>query len=132
MAKNTLKNQQKEDSPKVAEQNKKSSGKSSKSGSSSGIRAFFADQRVKTISGLVLAAFASYLFLACLSYLFSGGQDQHLILSDSNTAGEVYRNWMGKMGAHLAHFFMFNYLGVGAFFIAFMLFLYAIRFAFNK
>lgn len=116
----------------MAEQNKKST----KSNGSSGIRAFFADPRVKTITGLILAAFSAYLFLACVSYLLSGGHDQHLIMGnqaeDASVATEAYRNWMGKMGAHLAHFFMFNYLGVGSFFIAFVLFLFAVRYAFKK
>lgn len=136
VAKNTLKNQQKEEQPKVADQKKKSSGKAEKSASSSGVRAFLADPRVKTIAGVITAAFACVLFLACLSYLFSGGHDQHLVLSqnssESFSENEPYHNWMGKMGAHLAHFLMFNYLGVGAFFVAFILFLYSVRFAFKK
>lgn len=34
---------------------------------------------------------------------------------------------MGKIGAHIAHFFMYDYFGVGAFFLAFLLFLVGVK-----
>ncbi len=107
---------------------------SSGSGRPSGRWAFVRDQRVQRIAGMFITAFSIFLFAACVSYLFSGGKDQYLVLSESpQDAGDVlYANWMGKMGAHLAHFFMYNYLGVGAFFMCLVLFLWGIHVAFRK
>ncbi|MCC6600168.1 MAG: DNA translocase FtsK, partial [Crocinitomicaceae bacterium] len=114
---------------------RKAEKSSSGSGKTSGIVAFFQDTRVKKIAGIFLAFFSVYLFLSCCSYLFSGGHDQHLIVG--NNEGQLaelprYANWMGKIGAHLAHFFMYRFFGVGAFFVAFMFFLYGARIAFNR
>ncbi len=109
--------------------------KKNNSSSSSGWKAFITDPRVIKITGIVVLSFGAYLFLACLAYLFTGGHDQHLIqgTSEANFSdNEPYKNWMGKMGAHLAHFFMFTYLGVGAFFVSFMLFLWGWKIAFAK
>jgi DNA segregation ATPase FtsK/SpoIIIE, S-DNA-T family len=105
-------------------------------GKFTGIRAFVSDARVRKIFGLFLVIFSIYLFIACISYLFSGGQDQYLILETGDTPQEteepLYANWMGRMGAHLAHFFMFNYIGIGAFFLCLMLFLWGFRIAFRR
>ncbi|MFY7708331.1 MAG: DNA translocase FtsK 4TM domain-containing protein, partial [Flavobacteriales bacterium] len=114
----------------MAEKSKKNSS------SNSSLKSFLQDPRVKKIGGFLLLSFSIYLFLACLSYVFTGGHDQHLIRGTSKVESfsdqEPYRNWMGKAGAHLAHFFMFKYLGVGSFFIAFMCFLYGVKIAFQK
>lgn len=135
MAKNTPKNTAKQKAePEVAAAAKKKNNASS-SGTSS-FKNFMSDPRVKKIAGIFIAAFGVYLFLACLSYLISGGHDQYLITGDTTVSDfsehEPFRNWMGKIGAHLAHFFMFTYLGIGAFFVAFVLFLWGVRVAFNR
>ncbi|MFO0362064.1 MAG: DNA translocase FtsK 4TM domain-containing protein [Flavobacteriales bacterium] len=98
------------------------------------MRNFLNDERVRRISGIFLAVFSLYLFAACFSYLISGGSDQYLILApaDSVSSDVLYANWMGKIGAHLAHFFMYNYLGVGAFFLCLITFLWGVRVAFRK
>jgi len=111
------------------------SRKTASSAKLSGWRKLMADERFRKISGIVLLVFSVYLFVACLSYLFSGGTDQHLILSPQpDTQGPVtlYANWMGKMGAHLAHFFMFNYIGIGAFLLCLTGFVTAVYIAFRK
>lgn len=135
MAKNTPKNTTKQNAePEVAAATKKKNTSSS-SGTSS-VKNFLNDPRVKKITGIFLAAFGVYLFLACLSYLISGGHDQYLITGDTSVSDfsehEPFHNWMGKIGAHLAHFFMFTYLGIGAFFVAFILFLWGVRVAFKR
>lgn len=111
---------------------KTTSSKTSKTG---GFRAFINDPRVLKIIGIILFSFGAYLFFACLSYLFTGGHDQHLIQGagqENFSENEPYKNWMGKMGAHLAHFFMFTYLGVGAFFVSFIVFIWGWKIAFTK
>ena len=135
MAKNTLKNNSTEDEETPTPTTKKNV-KSKSAKSSSGFWAFMQDPRVKKISGVFLLLFGCFLFLACLSYLFTGSHDQYLITGNTNVADfsdhEPYSNWMGKMGAHIAHFFMFTYLGVGAFFLSFIVFLWGIKVALNK
>lgn len=135
MARNTLKNNSQDEEETPAPTPKKNV-KSKSSKSSSGFWAFMQDPRVKKISGIFLILFGCFLFLACVSYLFTGSHDQYLITGNTDVADfsdhEPYSNWMGKMGAHIAHFFMFNYLGVGAFFLSFVVFLWGIRVAFDK
>lgn len=74
-------------------------------------------------TGLLLGTF--YLILACVSFLFSGDHDLHLILGgDASTRiadAPQYENWMGKMGAWAAYILMFKGFGVGAFFIGYIL-----------
>ncbi|MBM3427488.1 MAG: DNA translocase FtsK [Bacteroidetes bacterium] len=74
-------------------------------------------------TGLLLGTF--YLILACVSFLFSGEHDLHLILGgDASTRiadAPQYENWMGKMGAWAAYILMFKGFGVGAFFISYIL-----------
>lgn len=135
MAKNTSKNTSKEPQEPVASDTSKKS-KSKGSASSSGFSAFMKDPRVKKIAGVFLSLFGIYLFLACLSYLISGGHDQYLITGQQSPSdfseNEPYHNWMGKIGAHLAHFFMFTYIGVGAFFVSLIVFLWGVRVTFQK
>ena len=132
------KNEYRKNTPdEIPEEKPKSTGGKQKesSGKVSGFRAFLADERVRKIGGIFLVLFSAYLFVACLSYLFSGGKDHYLILAPPDavvTETTLYANWMGKVGAHLAHIFMFNYMGVGAFFLSFMLFLWGVKIAFRK
>jgi len=135
VAKNTIKNNSQEDEETPTPTTKKNA-KSKSSKSSSGFWAFMQDPRVKKISGIFLILFGCFLFLACLSYLFTGSHDQYLITGNTDVADfsdhEPYSNWMGKMGAHIAHFFMFTYLGVGAFFLSLIVFLWGVKVALNK
>jgi DNA segregation ATPase FtsK/SpoIIIE, S-DNA-T family len=134
VAKNEFKKEIREEAPEEAPKAKKPA-KAASGDRVSGIRAFLADERFRRIAGIFISLFALYLFVSCLSYLFSGGRDQHLILAQGEpgpTAETLYANWMGKVGAHLAHWFMFNYIGVGAFFLSLILFIWGFRVAFRK
>ena len=128
MAKNTFRETE-NNAPEEQASKPQKEKKSAKAGKSSGLKAFFTDPRVQKIMGIFLTGFSLFLFLACLSYLFSGSADQYLILGDHATNGSTtpYANWMGKIGAHIAHFFMYDYFGVGAFFLAFLLFLVGVK-----
>ncbi len=73
-------------------------------------------------TGLLLGTF--YLILACTSFLFNGNHDLHLILGGDASShisdAPQYDNWMGKMGATAAYWFMYKGFGVGAFFLAYI------------
>ena len=79
---------------------------------------FFADERVKFVIGIFITAFAVYLFIACLSYLFSWKFDDSLTNSEIVSAADVTaKNWSGKSGLFLARLLMAYGFGLGAFFI---------------
>ncbi|MDZ4750539.1 MAG: DNA translocase FtsK [Flavobacteriales bacterium] len=133
MAKNTIKDLPKEDLPeeeleKPKKKKKKETPVYEKTG---GIRGFFADQRVKKIIGIFMVLGALFLFTSFVSYLFTATHDLRLVLetdSERLLSQEVpYKNVMGKMGAHVAYFFMNKYFGIGALFLAFLLFLWGMK-----
>lgn len=126
MAKNTLKkdieNEAEEAAPKSAK-NRKNTANGGRFGK---ILAFVQDARVRKIGGIFIVLFSIYSLIAFISYLFTGIHDERLI-NAVNTEHEPYRNFMGKIGAMLAWFFMNRNLGVGALFISFVSFLWGIR-----
>ena len=70
--------------------------------------------------GAFFFAFASFLTLASVSYLFSWRADQSLLNTGISEflfdfKNLVPQNIMGKMGAFLAHTFIYNGFGIGAF-----------------
>ena len=72
------------------------------------------------IVGGFFFAFATFLTLASISYLFSWRTDQSLLNAGVNEflfdfKNLVPKNIMGKMGAFLAHTFIYNGFGIGAF-----------------
>lgn len=129
MARNTLKNKEEEpEAPAPKASKKKSSdGGGARFGK---IGAFFADRRVQKILGIFLVGFSIFTLLACVSYLFTGEHDLRLVLGQ-NTGGlstqEPYKNLAGKMGAHVAWFFMNKFFGIGALFLPLVLFLVGVR-----
>jgi S-DNA-T family DNA segregation ATPase FtsK/SpoIIIE len=92
--------------------------------------AFLADRRVQKILGIFLVGFSIFTLLACVSYLFTGEHDLRLVLGQ-NAGGlstqEPYKNLAGKMGAHVAWFFMNKFFGIGALFLPLVLFLIGVR-----
>jgi S-DNA-T family DNA segregation ATPase FtsK/SpoIIIE len=70
--------------------------------------------------GSLFFAFALFLSLASISYLFSWRTDQSILNTGVNEflfdfKNLVPKNMMGKMGALLAHTFIYNGFGIGAF-----------------
>jgi len=79
----------------------------------------------KKIWGIVLALVSAYLFMAILSYLFTWKHDQ-AILSESFmeyyfTGDSVVDNYLGKLGASLAHKLVYLYLGLASLFVPVLL-----------
>jgi S-DNA-T family DNA segregation ATPase FtsK/SpoIIIE len=98
------------------EENTKKSGKTSKDPPRS--KSFFTDERIKFVLGGLMAGFALYLLLACISYLFWWKTDQSLPDSDIISGPEIeVNNWMGKSGHFLAKMIVSYGFGYGAFFI---------------
>jgi DNA segregation ATPase FtsK/SpoIIIE, S-DNA-T family len=95
------------------------------------ISTFLADTRVKKIIGISFTAIAIFIFLSCVSYIFTGNHDLRLIQDDTAAANfaenEAYSNVTGKAGAHVAWFFMHRFFGLAALLIPFLLFLFGVR-----
>ncbi len=129
MARNTLKNKEEEQEDTAP---KASAKKSAGSGTArfGKLGAFLADRRVQKILGIFLVGFSIFTLLACVSYLFTGEHDLRLVLGQ-NAGGlstqEPYKNLAGKMGAHVAWFFMNKFFGIGALFLPLILFLVGVR-----
>ena len=74
------------------------------------------------ILGILLIFLAIALLLSFISYFITGNNDQSLIneLTDRSAKAE---NWLGKFGAYLANFFLYQGFGVASFIFVRVLFL---------
>lgn len=68
------------------------------------------NRTLRVISGVVLALFVIMLALSCISYMFTGADDQNV------QAGERYGNLLGRAGYVISYAVM-NRMGVSAFFL---------------
>ncbi|KXK27513.1 MAG: cell division protein FtsK [Bacteroidetes bacterium OLB12] len=114
MAENTYKS----NTFKKPEKEKKSKSSKSKSRFSFG---FFKDPRFILALGFFLLITSLYLFVAFVSYLFTGKADQSVVLAFFDTSlaesGQEVDNWLGLYGAITSHFLIHQWLGISAFFI---------------
>lgn len=99
-------------------------GRSSKNKFSWG---FLKDPRLKLAAGLSFMFLAVYLFLALLSYLFTGKADHSIVEAIGTSSwvesGHETQNWLGLYGAITSHYFIFRWFGVASFLIPPLLFL---------
>ncbi|MFL0108806.1 DNA translocase FtsK [Tenacibaculum maritimum] len=86
------------------------------------VTTFLKDRQTQTILGAFLILFALFLCIAFISFFFSWQQDQ----STLNQFGDktiLSKNLLGKIGAKLSHFFIYDGFGLGAFTLPFLFFL---------
>jgi S-DNA-T family DNA segregation ATPase FtsK/SpoIIIE len=89
------------------------------------------------IAGGVLLLFSVFVTLASVSYLFSWRADQS-ILDDGivnfvfDLTENIPANFMGKLGAFFAHFFIYNGIGIGAFLLYPIFFIIGYNLYFNR
>lgn len=98
--------------------------KATKKKNNNGIRAigaFFKSRQTQTIIGVFFILFSIFLFVAFLSFFFSWQEDQSIIsqFTDKNITS---KNWLGKIGATLSHFCIYEGFGIGAFLLPYLLF----------
>jgi S-DNA-T family DNA segregation ATPase FtsK/SpoIIIE len=97
----------------------------------------FDSKRLKVILGSTMTLLSIYLFLACLSYLFTWTEDQDRILQRSfldyifDTTEAPVQNWLGKFGAWTSHLLIYRLFGITSFGICFLLFVSGIRVLFD-
>ncbi len=97
---------------------------------------FLKDRRVQLTVGLFLLLSAVFIFVACVSYLFTGKADQSVIESIAETgmiaSGREAANWMKLWGAYASHFLIFKWFGIAAFLIPPFLFVGGYKIVFGK
>ncbi len=91
------------------------------------------DLKKSTVLGLFLVLASVFLALSFTSYLIDGFSDQSQLANLQWTdAEEKVNNWMGKIGAWVAHQVMYNGFGVAAFAFPFLLFVVSMRVLLRK
>lgn len=119
-------------------QGKSSSAKTSTKANKSpqkGLLEFLADSRTRTVVGLFFILIAAFLSLAFVSYLIDGFADQSQLRNlweKILNPEETVNNWMGKLGAALAHKFIYNWFGIAAFLFPFLSLLIGFQILFRK
>ena len=86
------------------------------------IFAFLKTRQAQTILGTFLILFSAFLCIAFISFFFNWQEDQSSLtkLTDITVRSE---NLLGKIGANLSHFFIYNGFGIGAFIIPLQIFI---------
>jgi S-DNA-T family DNA segregation ATPase FtsK/SpoIIIE len=74
-------------------------------------------ENTRFIIGLLLVVFAIYMLVVFISYVITGKADQDSLSIKTPDTGFIYRNWGGKFGFGISHYFIFKGFGLGSFFI---------------
>lgn len=86
------------------------------------IGSFFKSRQTQTIVGVFFILFSIFLFVAFVSFFFSWQEDQSIIsqFTDKNITS---KNWLGKIGATLSHYALYEGFGIGAFLLPYLIFI---------
>ncbi|MDP1800525.1 MAG: DNA translocase FtsK 4TM domain-containing protein [Bacteroidota bacterium] len=93
-------------------------------------KSFYQNERTQKIFGLLLVLFAAYLAIAFVSYFFTWQVDQDKVLGTANDfflPETKVKNWLGKAGALVSHWFMYKGFGTASFILVPVLFVYGIQ-----
>jgi S-DNA-T family DNA segregation ATPase FtsK/SpoIIIE len=97
---------------------------------------FFRDRKFQLSLGFFLFATSIFLLTAFISFLFTGQADQSVVEAIQTTglknSGLEAENWLGVVGAVAAHYFIFNWFGISAFFIPPLLLIFGFRLVSKK
>ena len=91
---------------------------------------FYGNERTQKILGLILVLFSAYLAIAFVSYFFTWQIDQDKVLGNSQdlfTPETKVKNWLGKAGALVAHWFMYKGFGAASFILVPVFFLFGLQ-----
>lgn len=101
-----------------------------KSEGNSKLIAFFKDERTRFVFGLSILLFVLYLFLALVSFFFTGAADQNLldITTDRTELRPNIQNWTGVNGAKISNFLINKGFGVSVFFALYFFLILGLRF----
>lgn len=97
---------------------------------------FLNDRRFQLTVGFFLLGLSLFFLVAFISYLFTGKADQSVVESIQEVglfqSGLEVENWMKLYGALSAHYFIFEWFGVGSFLIPPLLFLFGYKIVFKR
>jgi len=85
------------------------------------LKSFFGNRQTQTILGLFISLFAIFLFISFISYLFNWQEDQSQLEKFTNKNINV-KNLLGKIGASLSQFFIYDGVGVIALYFPILVF----------
>lgn len=114
------------------------SKKSSKPKKGSSVFAKIDTQKLATILGSFFLLFSIFLFLACVSYLFTWQQDQDKLINASffdfifGQSNVEVQNWLGKFGAWMSHMLIYNLFGITSIGLCFLMFLFGFKILFKR
>lgn len=133
--KNTLKEEPAEGKPNKPKKEKASSSNASSKSSFAerlgNLFAFAQNEQFQKIFGLTLLLFSVYLAIAFTSFVFTWEVDQDKVLGNLFSPEVTVENWLGKLGALLAHVFIHKWFGIASYIIAFAAFISGLRITFN-
>ncbi len=86
------------------------------------LREFANNRQTQTVFGLFISLFGIFLFTSFISFFFSWRQDQST-LSQLGDKTVIAQNLLGKIGANLSHFFIYDGFGIAAIIIPVLLFI---------
>ncbi|MEI8135887.1 MAG: DNA translocase FtsK 4TM domain-containing protein [Bacteroidota bacterium] len=93
-------------------------------------KTFYINERTQKILGLILVLFSVYLAIAFVSYFFTWQVDQDKVLGSSTdlfSADTKVKNWLGKAGALVSHWFMYKGFGAASFVLVPVFFLFGLQ-----
>lgn len=106
----------------MAKKSKKSTKTTSKIKKPNPVVVFFKSRQTQTIIGSFLILFSLFLLVAFISFFFSWQDDQSIVDQLGNKSIGS-KNLLGKVGASLSNFFVYEGFGLGAFVIPYLLFI---------
>ncbi len=101
---------------------KSKKNKTTKSKKPSAFKTFFNSRQTQSVIGSFLILFSIFLTVAFVSFFYTWQQDQSIIhqFADKTLLPE---NLLGKVGATLSYFFIYQGVGLGSFYIPYILFI---------
>ena len=91
---------------------------------------FLRDERFHFALGVVMFFVSLYLLLALVSFFFTGGADQNIVLADGISRADMKRqvlNWTGVNGALMSHYLINECFGVSVFALLLTAFAVSVR-----
>ena len=105
----------------MAKKTKKSTKKTPKVRKPNPVVTFLKSRQTQTIVGSFLILFSLALFVAIVSFFFTGDVDQSTLGQTANRNIET-KNLLGQLGSGLSHFFVYKGFGIGAFILPYLFF----------
>ena len=106
----------------MAKKTKTTKSKAPKKPKFQSVKAFLNNRQTHTVFGLFLILFSLFLVIAFFSFFFSWQADQSTLTQFADKTVAT-KNLLGKVGAKLSHFFIYDGFGLAAFIIPLLLFI---------